>query len=211
MSQILFNGAVVPTNSDDYALTEDMAKMCLSLNIPVPVNNQAERDGLEALAGGTLKVGTMVLRKDQSMFVEKWDGSNWKTVGHSEWTRTNHEVPQNQVWGVGALTLDTGKTTDNAFVTHPASNLLQLRDVGNYVLTFKMRSNATLDNRGFIQLDVAGASDPYRLPITGEDRGVLCVANFRSTAPNTQVVFTAYHESGASRFMDFRISATRIG
>lgn len=210
MSQTLYNGADVPTNSDAYNLTDDLAKLCLSLNIPIPVSNQAQRDGLAALAGGTLKIGTMVLRKDQSMFVEKWDGSSWKTLGHSEWTKSAHVVPTNMVYGVGALTQDAGKTTDAAFVTHPASDVLKFRDAGTYSITFSVRATAALTTRAFVQFDKVGGDAPLRAVLTGEDQGFVTIPNYR-VAANEQALFTVYHESGASRTMDLRIRVTRVG
>jgi len=209
MTQILFNGAEVFTNGDNYNLSEDMVKLCLSLNIPIPVDNQTQRDGLAALSGAPLKVGTMVLRKDQSMLVEKWNGSTWKTSAHSEWTKTAQVVPVNTVWGVGALTQDATKSTDAAFISHPSGNVLKFRDAGTYVVTFSTKSNAILSTRAFIQFDNPAGTDAIRAPITGEDRGVVTIPNFRAAADD-QLVFTAYHESGASRTMDFRIRVTRI-
>ena len=170
MTQILFNGAEVFTNGDNYNLSEDMVKLCLSLNIPIPVDDQTQRDGLEALSGAPLKEGTMVLRKDQSMFIEKWDGSTWKTAGHSEWTKTGQVVPANTVWGVGALTQDAPKTTDAAFISHPTGNVLKFRDAGTYVVTFTAKANAILSTRAFIQFDNPGGTDTTRAPVTGEDR-----------------------------------------
>ena len=213
MSQTLYNGAVVPTNGDAYDLTADLVKMCLSLNVPIPVPNQAGRDALAGLApSGVLPVGTMVLRKDQSMFVEKWDGTNWRTASHSEWYRTGTAgtmIPSTTVYGVGALTIDAAKTSDAAFVTHPAGDVLQFRDAGTYAITFTAKATAILSTRAFIQFDKVGASDPLRAVATGEDRGLVVIPNYRAAA-NEQVVFTMYHESGTGRQVDFRIRVTRI-
>ena len=210
MAITLYNGAEVPTNSDDYALTEDLAKLCLSLNIPIPVNNQAERDGLAALAGGTLKIGTMVLRKDQSMFTEKWDGSSWKTTGHSEWTRTGQVVPTATPWGVGALTLDAGKTTDTAFITHPAADVLRFRDAGTYAVTFNPESTAggTLNTLAYAEIITGG--ETYRTGMTGQDRVTAAHPNLR-VAANQDATFVVYHASGSNRTLKFRIAITRVG
>lgn len=208
MAIILYNGAEVPTNSDDYALTEDLAKMCLSLNIPVPVNNQAERDGLTALLGGPLKVGTMVLRKDQSLFIEKWDGSSWKTSGHSEWT-SSQTVPNASVWGTAAMAQDPDQTTDTAFVTHPAADKLRFRDAGTYAITFTATASASLNGRSFVQI-MAGAEPLIRTVATGEDRAAAVIPNFRAAA-NQELTFNMLHNSGADRSVGFRIRITRIG
>lgn len=209
MAITLYNGAEVPTNSDDYALTEDLAKLCLSLNIPVPVDNQAERDGLAALAGGTLKIGTMVLRKDQSMFVEKWDGTSWKTMGHSEWTRNGQVVPNTTTWGVGALTLDATKTTDTAFITHPSGDILKFRDAGVYAIAFTANAPSGVTGRSFVEFQ-AGGQSVIRTIMTGEDRAAAVIGNYRAAA-NDELLFVVYHSSGADRTYDFRIRITRIG
>jgi hypothetical protein len=209
MGQNLYNGGWVPTNSDAYDLTADLAKICLSLNIPIPVDDQAERDGLAALAGGTLKVGTMVLRKDQSLFVEKWDGSSWKTSGHSEWSRSNQVVPTASPWGAGALTQDSSKTTDTAFVTHPASDTLRFRDAGNYAITFTATAEAAMTGRSFVEIRAAGVP-LIRTVVTGEDRGAAIIPNYRAAA-NQDLTFVVYHSSGVNRTVDFRIRVTRIG
>lgn len=208
MPQTLYNGAVVPTNSDPYDLTDDFVRMCLSLNIPIPVDNLTHRNSLAGLAGGVLPAGTMVLRKDQSMFVEKWDGANWKTSAHSEWTRTAQGVPANLVWGVGALTIDAGASTDTAFVTHPASDVLRFRDAGTYAVTFSATATANMTGRAFVQLSVAGVPI-IRTVVTGEDRGAAVIPNYRAAA-GADMLFTAYHESGVERTLDFRIRVTRI-
>ncbi|MFB8368592.1 hypothetical protein ACFC25_04420 [Pseudarthrobacter sp. NPDC055928] len=209
MAITLYNGAEVPTNSDPYELTSDLAKMALSLNLPIPVDNAAQRDGLAALAGGTLKIGTTVLRKDQSMFTEKWDGTSWKTTGHSEWTRTGQVVPTNDVWGVGALTLDAAKTTDTAFITHPAADVLRFRDAGTYAVTFNPESTTgTLNTLAYAEIITGG--ETYRTGMTGQDRVTAAHPNLR-VAANQDALFVIYHESGSNRTLKFRIAITRIG
>lgn len=208
MSQTLYNGAVVPTNSDAYDITGDLVDLCLSLNVPIPVTTLAQRNGLAALApGGVLPIGTMVLRRDQSMFTEKWDGTTWKTSAHSEWTRSGQVVPSTQVWGVGALTVDAAKSTDTAFVTHPAANQLKFRDAGTYAITFIATSSASLTGRAFVEIQ-SGATPLIRTVVTGEDRGAAIHPNYRAAA-NEVLVFDVYHESGADRTLGFRIAVTR--
>jgi hypothetical protein len=209
MAQTLYNGARVPTNSDPYKLTEDLKKLCLSLNIPISVASKAERDGLDDIAGTPLNVGQMVIREDQSMFVEKWDGNAWKTSGHSEWSRSDQGVPSGQVWGAGPLSLDAGKSTDTAFITHPANDLLRFRDTGNYAVTFTAVSSAALTGRSFIEIAVEG-SPLIRAVMTGEDRGAAVIPNYRATA-GEDMAFGVYHSSGSTRVIDYRVRVTRIG
>lgn len=81
MSITLYNGAEVPTNSDDYNLTDDLRTMCLSMRIPVPVADVAQRDGLATLApGGVLPVPTFAAREDIGWAIEVWNGTAWRTL-----------------------------------------------------------------------------------------------------------------------------------
>jgi hypothetical protein len=209
MGQTLYNGAEVPTPGDSYALTDDLKKMCLSLNIPIPVMNQGQRDALFGLVGGALPTGTIVIRRDQSMRMEVWDGTRWADgAPHTEWTKADHTIPTNQVYGVGALTQDADKTNDVGFVSHPAADVLRFRDAGTYAVAFSFKASATLNNRAFVQFDLVGGNDPVRVVVTGEDRGLVTIPNLRVPA-NQQVLFTVYHESGANRIGDVRIRVTR--
>lgn len=72
MTQKRPNGAKVPTNSDEYNLTQDLATMADSLNVLVAVANQDARDALPKT------VGLAVIRLDQTgLPIEIWDGSAW--------------------------------------------------------------------------------------------------------------------------------------
>lgn len=72
--QTLPNGAKVPTNSDPYRLTEDLAKMGDSLNVITKANTQAARDALPSP-----EAGDAVTRLDvPGAPLEIHDGSGWK-------------------------------------------------------------------------------------------------------------------------------------
>lgn len=209
MAQTLYNGTVVPTNGDSYNLTADLATMGASLNLPIPVASAAARNALAAAAGGTLPIGTMVIRKDQSMFIETWDGTNWKTSGHCEWTRTGQVVPNITVWGVGALTQDATQTTDTAFITHPASDQLKFRDAGTYAISFTAKAVSAPSGRSFVEFQQSGSAI-IRTVMTGEDRGAAVIPNFRAAA-NDILTFDVFQTSGGNLTYDFRIRVTRVG
>jgi hypothetical protein len=209
MAETLPNGAEVPTNSDPYNLTADLRKLALSLNIPIPVMNQSERDGLAALYGAPLKVGTTVYRRDQSMLTEKWNGTSWGNAGHSEWYRTGQSVPTITTWGVGALTQDAAKTTDAAFVTHPANDQIKFRDAGLYAISFTAKAPGGVTGRSFVEFQ-SGGEAIVRAKMDGEDRAAAAIPNYRAAA-NEVIVFDVYHSSGADRTYDFRIRITRVG
>lgn len=71
--QTLPNGIEVPTNSDTYKLTEDLAKLGDTSNVVTKVVNQAARDALP-----NPEAGDPVVRLDvPGMPIEINDGSNW--------------------------------------------------------------------------------------------------------------------------------------
>lgn len=70
--QTLENGIEVPTNSDPYNLTEDLADAFAAANVVVTVANKTARDAL------TKWVGRPVYRAD-SLILETWDGTRWKS------------------------------------------------------------------------------------------------------------------------------------
>lgn len=121
MTQTLYNGAVVPTNSDDYALTEDLMKMCLSLNIPIPVPSAAARDSLAAIApGGVLPVGTeVIITGDNTLPKQKWNGAKWVQFIYAE-ASASMSVKPSEAWGAGQLTISGTNSTDSTFVTFPS-------------------------------------------------------------------------------------------
>lgn len=100
--QILQNGAQVPTNSDTYKLTEDMATMGATLNVIIPVQNKDARDALE-----NKFPGMTVARLDlPGVPKETYDGTNW----HGQiWT------PYTPVWA-GWYNLGTGFESTGSYM-----------------------------------------------------------------------------------------------
>ncbi|MEQ4566172.1 hypothetical protein [Paenarthrobacter sp. CAP02] len=70
--QTLENGVVVPTNSDPYNLTDDLANAFKKTNGAVRVSSQAQRDALTKYTG--LKVQRLDLPGQPE---DTWDGTNW--------------------------------------------------------------------------------------------------------------------------------------
>lgn len=75
--QTLQNGIVVPTNSDEYDLTDDMAGMGNTANVIIKVANAAARDAL------TKTAGMCVYRLDTGR-IEAWNGSRWAVPATTE-------------------------------------------------------------------------------------------------------------------------------
>jgi hypothetical protein len=210
MAETIYSGAEVPTNSDPYNLTADLRKMALSLTMPIAVMNVSARNALQNEApGGVFKVGQPIIRRDQSMLTEIWDGAGWVTgKPHTEWSSNGIVVGTAATIDVGALTQDAAKTTDSAFVTHPQAGALRFRDAGTYAITFTGVASALMTGRSFLEIQAAGGV-VYRSIVTGEDRGYVSIANYRAAA-NELMVFDAYHNSGAARTLGFRIAVTRV-
>ena len=70
--QILQNGIEVPTNSDPYNLTDDLANMGSTTNTVVLVATQAARDALTKYDGLSVRRLDLTGRP-----TETWDGSKW--------------------------------------------------------------------------------------------------------------------------------------
>jgi hypothetical protein len=75
--QTLDNGIEVPTNSDDYALTEDLANMGGKSNVVTIVADKTARNAL------TKYEGRPVYRLDISR-VEVWNGARWAVTATTE-------------------------------------------------------------------------------------------------------------------------------
>ena len=75
--QTLQNKIVVPTNSDEYNLTADLASMGNSANVRIVVANAAARDAL------VKTVGMSVYRLDTAR-QEDWNGSRWAVPATTE-------------------------------------------------------------------------------------------------------------------------------
>lgn len=71
--QTLQNGIQVPTNSDPYKLTEDLAKMGATSNVVIPVQTKDVRDALADKFGG-MTVSRLDLPNAP---LETYDGTDW--------------------------------------------------------------------------------------------------------------------------------------
>lgn len=76
--QTLQNGIEVPTNSDDYALTEDLANMGNKANVVILVADATARDALTGKYEGMV-----VYRLDLSR-LEAWNGARWAVTATTE-------------------------------------------------------------------------------------------------------------------------------
>lgn len=72
---ITWNKGTAPAGTNGWLLLPDVRKALESMNVPVPVATQAERDGITPPLGRY--VGMSVLRADLGNLLETWDGSAW--------------------------------------------------------------------------------------------------------------------------------------
>ena len=79
--QTLPNGVEVPTNSDAYNLTDDLAASFMDANLVVPVASAAARDTYKAARPGLVSI---VCRTDLAgLPLEIWDGTTWHRYSRS--------------------------------------------------------------------------------------------------------------------------------
>jgi hypothetical protein len=74
--QTLQNGIEVPTNSDTYKLTQDLANMGVKANVVIPVASKEVRDALTAKYPGMVVSRTDITGAP----LERWDGAKWSAT-----------------------------------------------------------------------------------------------------------------------------------
>lgn len=136
--QTLQNGVMVPTNSDPYNLTADLAAMGSSSGVVIPVASQAIQDGLTKL------LGRVIVRTDlpsQPMF--RCDSVNWLQitgVQHAEYTgpalTTTAGTGVNFGGaGGGLFSNDATRTVNNGFVQPDSAGKVKILQSGTYALS----------------------------------------------------------------------------
>ena len=166
--QTLGNGITVPTNSDPYALTDDLAKLGKTANVIIPVANQTARDALtDKFAGMTVR------RMDKGGRTEYWTGSQWLPDGAQIEIGQGANVPILKAREV-AVTVDAfsvGQITfDTAFPNALASVSL-------------VRNHATAGTVSFTVLSGAGH------PTTGKTGVKFVVTGTTSVASTTVYIY----------------------
>lgn len=136
--QTLQNGVMVPTNSDPYNLTADLAAMGSSSGVVIPVASQATQDGLTKL------LGRVIIRTDlnsQPMF--RCDSTNWLQITgiqHAEYTGPAFTTTAGtgvNFGGPGAVAFvaDAAATVNNAFVQPDAAGRVKTLQAGVYSMS----------------------------------------------------------------------------
>lgn len=209
-----FTKIKVPVGSDPYALTADLLILAKTANVIIPVNSQAERDGLAAQAiGGVLPLGCTVCRFDRGYILEKWDGTQWRNVSHQEFTFSAPIIPNNSVWGPGTLTPDTGSaTTDPGLASATnGSDRITIAKAGTYAIWFGGAFGAGVSGNSWFQIKSGDDSAVHASGPASEFWGHVSMPAFRVTADNTELRFRLKQVSGGSTSTAGRVRITRIG
>lgn len=196
--QTLQNGIVVPTNSDPYNPTADLATMGLKSNVIIPVTTQAQRDAL------TGKFNGMTVRRiDLGGDLQWWNGTIWVGTPHAEFTTSN--TAGTVIWGMGVFTRDTALSTDTTFVTIPGTDILRVRDAGIYSITVMVSFTNVMSGSSWLSVDGA-----YTVPMTAG------LQNFLATMPNVKLAAGAdihpllSQGTGVNQAFTSRVRVTRV-
>ena len=215
MTQTLYNGAVVPTNSDPYAITADLMKLALSLNVPIRVQDQAARNGLAAIApGGVLPVGTEVLiTGDPTMPKQKWNGSKWVQFVYAE-ASASVIVEPSLAYGTGQLTLIGKNSTDSTFVTFPEPDCIQFTQAGLYSVSAHMLlASGTVSGhtKGTIQSSNGSSVYGQTYPTPGASECVIAAPMVYFPNPGGRVYVKFFQASGANQTWSTLARIGKIG
>lgn len=167
MTQTLKNKVVVPTNSDEYDLTADLATAFLGANVVIPVGSSAERTTLQT-AG--VMTGQCIIRTDlPGQPIETWDGTKWLDYASGNITLNSSGVYQAYGAGYGNPSyekLPTGRATLAGMIGTSGATITMLANTG-YLL-------------GTIPSAIAPAADELYNPGTSSAMGNKCTLYVRS-------------------------------
>lgn len=188
MTQTLKNKVVVPTNSDEYNLTADLATAFGGANVVIPIGSSAERTTLTT--AGVMN-GQCIVRTDlPGLPIERWNGTKW--LDYSTGTVTLNSSGVYQAYGAGYGTpsyekLPDGRATLSGLVGCTTTTITMTANTG-YLL-------------GTIPSAIAPAADELYNPGTSSAMGNKCTLYIRS---NGNINFeTASGFSGISQAQFF--------
>ena len=169
----------------------------------LPVNGTADRATIT-----TPYVGQEIQRADLTQLSpagirERWNGTNWDHFGHAEFTTSN--TAGASIWGMGVFSRDAAPTTDDAFVSIAATDILRPRDAGLYSITVMVSFAVPIEGLAWLSVDGS-----YTVPMTAG------LQNFVATLPNVRLAAGAdikpqlSRGSGADKAFTSRVRVTRI-
>ena len=167
MTQTLKNKVTVPTNSDEYDLTADLATAFLGANVVIPIGSSAERTTLTT-AG--VMAGQCIIRTDlPGQPIETWNGTKWLDYAAGNITLNSNGFYQ--AFGAGYGTPGYEKL--------PTGRATLMGMIGTTQTTFTMTAN-TQYFLGTIPSAVAPAADELYNPGTSSAMGTKCTLYVRS-------------------------------
>jgi hypothetical protein len=146
--QTLQNGIPVPTPSDTYNPTEQLADAFGAADVVIRVPSQAARDGL------TKRDGMAVSRMDLGGLIEVWDAdiNEWSIgIQHTEFTGDTGLEPA-KPWGPGPLTRDTTQTRYGTDVTSPDRDLIFMPGKRMYAIHIRLKLGAGAVGQTYLSL-----------------------------------------------------------
>lgn len=185
--QTLQNGIPVPTNSDDYNPTDQIADAFNAADVVIRVGNESARDAL------VKRDGMAVARTDLGGVIEVWSATlNAWTIGniHTEFTGSVG-IQQNTNFGSGALTRDTGQTVFGTSITSPGNDLITLPGPAKYSIHIRFRIDVPAVGDTFMSLrwnDNSSEIDADDI-IAGKAAGTITVPNLYVPATRTLKLF----------------------
>lgn len=209
--QQLPNGITVPTNSDTYDLTGDLAKSFGQANVVIPVASLAARDAL------VKRAGMVVTRLDLGGLIEIWDASlnAWtRGIQHAEFTGSTVPTPS-QSWGTGPLSLDSNASRYGGIFTSPANDRVALPGAGLYSISVRVQMSVPATGTTWVAITDNGGGAVYTSYDIqpGTSTGAASIPNFYApAAQNIRIVFYSTTNPGGSGYtLTSRIRVSRIG
>ena len=206
--QTLQNGITVPTNSDPYNLTADLAKSFGEASVVIPVASTAVRNAL------VKKDGMAVARLDLGGVIEIWDAdtSTWsRGIQHAEYTGTT--APTNgALWGTGPLSLDSGMSRNGGIFTSPANDKISLPGVGLYSISVRVQLSVNATGKTWVSI----VNDANTMTYSSYDiqpgnaSGAVSLPNLYVPATqNIRIVF--FSETLTGYTLTSRVRISRVG
>lgn len=177
----------------------------------LPIYSAAERAALTPYV--SMEIQRLDLTQVSAAGVKEiWNGSTWDHFGVSEWTfnQTNSGFTSGVLFGPGALTNDSARTTDAGFVTTVGETLV-IRDSGIYSGTLTGAWTRPTTARGFSQITDSVSGDTFRASAAVDEN--LCTVNFSGVrfaagavlTPKTFAVTAAGSNTWAGRIRIARV------
>jgi hypothetical protein len=209
--QNLQNGVTVPTNSDEYNLTQHLAKAFDDANVVIPVTGVPARDAL------VKRDGMPVTRLDLGGLIEVWDADMavWtRGIQHAEYTGTTAPTP-GASWGTGPLSLDPNASWYGGIFVSPGPDKITLPGPGVYALSARVQMGVPATGTTWVAITNDANTRTYTsFDIQpGVTTGMAAHPNIMVRATtNIRIVFYSTTDAGVNGYtLNSRVAVTRVG